>query len=460
MRMSIRWKLTLWYGGVLATVLAAFSVAVFLILRQQSLARIDQGLAEELSDVLFEINRAGDAKGLHEWLERRFYRHEGFDFQVTKPTGERFFVNARLASTSLPLPSSTTDAPSYRSVPIDGQGRWRIVSVQGDGPDGQLTVQVARSLAAFDREMAALLLTFLWTVPLTVLIAISGGYVLARRALRPVHKMTQAANQITADRLNQRIDVDNPDDELGALGQTLNRMIERLQRSFAEIRLFTADASHELRTPLTAIRTEVEVGLRNALTQDECRHLLGSVLEECGRLTHMTDQLLTLAREDFAAVKPPKHPVDLARLVEKVVENLRPLAEAKGLALTIHGDGSLTVFAEEARLTQVFINLVDNAIKYTPAPGSIVVTFGREGSLAVVRVSDTGIGISPEHLPSVFQRFYRVDKARSRDQGGTGLGLSIAQSIVEAHGGRIELDSVAGQGTNCAVKLPLHEGSK
>src|SRR6478672_5943979 len=144
MRMSIRWKLTFWYGGVLAMVLAAFSVAVFLILRQQSLARIDQGLAEELSDVLFEINRASDTKGLHEWLERRFYRHEGFDFQITKSAGEGFFVNARLASTSLPLPSSTTDAPSYRSVPIDGQGRWRIVSVQADGPDGPLTVQVAR----------------------------------------------------------------------------------------------------------------------------------------------------------------------------------------------------------------------------------------------------------------------------------------------------------------------------
>src|SRR5437016_4311981 len=254
MRMSIRWKLTCWYAGVLAIVLTGFSLAVYLVMRHQALERVDDGLKEELSDVIFEVKRASDAKGLDEWLHRRFFRHEGFDFQISKANGERVFANARLADARLPLPSSMTETPSYVSVPGDSSGRWRIVNVQAQGPDGLLTVQVARSLASYDHELEELLLTFLLTGPLTLLVAVGGGYFLARRVLRPVKTMTRAANQITADRLSQRVEVDNPDDELGALAQTLNRMIERLERSFMEIRLFTADASHELRTPLTAMR--------------------------------------------------------------------------------------------------------------------------------------------------------------------------------------------------------------
>src|SRR5262245_59016173 len=238
MRVSIRWKLTLWYGGVLAVVLTGFSLAVFLVMRHQSLGRIDQGLAEELADVLYEIGRASDAKSLHDWLDHRFYRHEGFDFQISRPGNGRCFANARLDRIFLPVPGAVTESPVYASVRADADGRWRTVNVQVQGPDGPLTVQVARSLASFDHEFGELLFTFVVTGPLTLLAAIGGGYFLARRALRPVHQMTQTANQITADRLDQRIDVHNPHDELGALAQTLNRMIERLERSFQEIRLF------------------------------------------------------------------------------------------------------------------------------------------------------------------------------------------------------------------------------
>ena len=161
------------------------------------------------------MKKESDAKGLDEWLHRRF-RHEGFDFQITKPNGERVFANARLANTQLPLPSSVAEAPSYESVPGDSSGRWRIVNVQAHGPEGPLTVQVARSLASYDHELEELLLTFLLTGPLTLLVAVGGGYFLARRVLRPVKTMTRAANQITAERLSQRVEVDNPDDELGA----------------------------------------------------------------------------------------------------------------------------------------------------------------------------------------------------------------------------------------------------
>ncbi len=455
MRLSIRWKLTLWYGGALTVVLAAFSLAVFVVMRHQSLSRIDQGLSEELADVLYEIKRPSDPiRSLAERLNLRFGRHEGFDFQITRPTGARFFANDRLESRFLPLPTTATEFPVYESVPVNSRGRWRIVNVQVQGPDGRLTVQVARSLAAFDHELEELLFTFLLTGPLTLLVAISGGYFLARRALRPVHQMSQTANEITADRLNRRLDVDNPHDELGALAQTLNRMIERLERSFSEIRVFTADASHELRTPLTAIRTEAEVALSKS-NGKENQQLLGSILEECDRLTRLTDQLLTLSREEAGVVRHVRDRVDLAALVRGVVETMRLLAETKGLRLHIDEKGPVWVPGDEARLRQVFFNAIDNAIKYTPEGGAIEVWVETNTQAARVTVKDTGIGIPAEHLPRVFDRFYRVDKARSRDQGGTGLGLTIARSIVLAHGGKIALASILGQGTTCTVTLPL-----
>jgi signal transduction histidine kinase len=231
-------------------------------------------------------------------------------------------------------------------------------------------------------------------------------------------------------------------------------MIARLEGSFAEMRRFTADASHELRTPLAAIRTEAEVALNRPLDTADCRQLLGSILEECERLTRLTEQLLALAREDAGAAPQAGGPVDLATLVKGVVENMRPLAEANAIRLHEESDGPAQVTGDETRLRQVFYNVLDNAIKYTPEGGTVTVRCTRRGREAVVTVADTGVGIPPEHLPRVFDRFYRVDRARSREQGGTGLGLSIARCIVAAHGGRIELDSTPGRGTTCTVALP------
>jgi heavy metal sensor kinase len=453
MRLSIRWKLTMWYGGVLTLVLCAFCAVVFLVLHYQGLSRIDDGLHEELADVLFEINRASDSKNLLEWLERRFSQHEGFDFQITDPKGARFFASARLASADLPLPATESKSAAFESVTVGSRGRWRVVSIQAEGPGTLLTVQVARPLATFDHEMAELLVTLCLTGALTLLVASSGGYFLARRALLPVQNMTRTANQISADQLSQRIDVDNPADELGALGQTLNRMFERLERSFTEIRLFTADASHELRTPLTAIRTEAEVTL-GKLPDKEHQQILGSILEECDRLTRLTDQLLTLSREDAGMSKPVWEPVDLPALVRGVVETMRLLAETKGLRLDMEEQDPITIHGDPARLRQVFYNVIDNAIKYTPEGGTITVKMEALPQAARVTVTDTGIGIPPEYLERVFDRFYRVDKARSRDQGGTGLGLTIARSIVVAHGGKMELKSTLGQGTTCVLVLP------
>jgi heavy metal sensor kinase len=280
------------------------------------------------------------------------------------------------------------------------------------------------------------------------------AYLLARKALAPVKQLHRLSEQITAESLNRRLPVANPEDELGRLSQTINAMIGRLERSFAEIRRFTADASHELRTPLTAIRTEAEVAIGKSLSIADYQHLLGSILEECERLTRLTDQLLMLSREDAGSARPVCEPLDLTALLENVVDTMRPLADAKGLNLQSKANGVIRINGDDARLRQVFYNLLDNAIKYTAQGGQIDICLEKKDRAAIVTLHDTGIGIPPEHLPRVFDRFYRVDPARSREQGGTGLGLSIAKTIIMAHGGKIELTSVPDHGTTCAVTLP------
>jgi heavy metal sensor kinase len=305
-----------------------------------------------------------------------------------------------------------------------------------------------------DQELGLLGATLLVAVPAALVAAGGWGYLMARKALAPMENLRRSTEEITASRLDRRLPTANPRDELGRLTQTINEMIARLERSFSEIRRFTADASHELRTPLAAIRAETEVALHRPLVEADYQQLLGSILEECERLTRLTEQLLALAREDAGVGHQADQRVDLSTLVQSVAETMRPLAESKGLTFDAQADSPAEVRGDAGRLRQVFYNLLDNAIKYTPPGGTVAIRCGRRGRDAVVTVHDTGRGIPPEHLPRVFDRFYRVDRARSREEGGTGLGLSIAQSIVASHGGQIELASTPGQGTTCTVTLP------
>ncbi len=454
-RLDIRWKLTLWYGLVLTVLLAGFSATVYWTMRHHLMGRIDQGLTEELADVRYEVERATDAPGLLVWLDRRFARHEGFDFQVTRPDGPRFFASDRLADKALPLPPSASDHPSPRFESLDlGSGRWRVVTVRVRGPEGPLTIQVARSLAAFDHESAELLWAFLLAGPLTVAATLAGGYLLAGRTLAPVERITETARNISGERLNQRVPVANPGDELGRLAATLNDMLDRLERSFAEMQRFTADAAHELRTPLAVIRNEAEVALRTPRTTDEYARVLETLLEETVRLSEMADQLLFLCRQDAGLNPPARGEVPLDDLLRAVVDNMRLVAEAKGVALVLADDAPGAVRGDPLQLRRVFYNLIDNAVKYTAAGGTVRVTSRRDGSEVAVIVSDTGIGIPTIHLPRVFDRFYRVDASRAGDTGGAGLGLAICRSVVRAAGGTIAVTSVEGRGAVFEVRLP------
>jgi heavy metal sensor kinase len=457
MSLSIRWRLTLWNTLGLAVMLLGFTALVYGLLRHALYEQVDRKLQAALGQLVQDSRAAVESDErlrywIYEWRE-----HENLLAVAYDADGHVRERTEQLAADSVPPSPAVGQLPlEDRMIPI--LGRQRILESNVRLGDQQLTVVIMAPLEEVDHELGELRTVLLTAVPVVLLLSAGLGYVLARKALAPMERLRLATEQITVDRLDQRLPVANAQDELGRLTKTVNAMIARLEASFAEIRRFTADASHELRTPLTAIRTEAEVALGRPMSEAECQHLLGSILEECDRLTRLTDQLLTLSREDAASGKLARETLDLVPLVEDVVEIMRPLAEIKNLRLLSQTKGELLVRGDEGRLRQVIYNLLDNAIKYTPEGGSVTVTLERSDGAVMLTVRDTGIGVSIEHLPHLFERFYRVDKARGRTEGGTGLGLSIVQSIIVAHGGRVELTSAPGQGTTCVVSLPAETG--
>lgn len=458
MRLSIRWRLTLWIALALTVVLTSFAALVYGMLRhalnEQTDRMLQAGSGLLRADTLVET--ATDER-LRYWIEE-YKNHQNLLCVIYRPNGALHARTAGLSEDSLPPPpAGTGDRWMYdQTLPIIGRHRVMAERIRFGGQE--FVVLLLAPLETVDHELEQVRTILLTAVPAALLLSAGLAYWLARKALAPVDKIRRSTDAITADRLDQRLTVPNPHDELGLLAQTINAMIGRLERSFAEIRRFTADASHELRTPLTILRTEVEVALNKSLTVADHQHHLGNVLEELVRMSRLTDQLLTLSRRDAGVEQLDTAPLDLQSLAAGVVEAMQPLAEAKGVLLRIEGAGPVQVAGDEGRLRQVFINLLDNALKYTSGGGKVTVRFGQQDCSSVVVVEDTGIGISAEHLPRIFDRFYRVDKARSRLEGGTGLGLSIAQSIVAAHGGIIEITSTAGRGTVCTVRLPRKPG--
>jgi heavy metal sensor kinase len=291
-------------------------------------------------------------------------------------------------------------------------------------------------------------------LPVALAIAGLGGHWLARRALRPLDRMARQAERLTADNLHERLPVENPADELGHLARVFNVSLGRIEESFAQLRRFTADVSHELRTPLTAIRTVGEVGLGNHPSEQGYREIIGSILEEADRLTLLVDTLLSLSRADAGEVPLHREDVDLLILAREVAAHLGVLAEEKQQALAVEGGVPVLVEADRLVLRQALVNVVDNAIKYSPAGSRIGVVVTGDAATGRVDVIDHGPGIPPGHRERIFERFYRVDKGRSREQGGAGLGLALAHWAVTAHDGRIDVESQEGGGSTFRISLP------
>ena len=461
---SIRFRLILWYAGLLTSVFLLFGVALYQVLRgylESSLAQTLSRRTEQIADLILTGMDKSRESYVAEQIATR-YAPENYDrfIRVTRPDGTVLYASGRTANfdpTGLaPLPVHTVKHDSVRKTRL-ADGNLLLVTVKVyHSPDGrEYLIESGGPMDRIETTLARYLYSLLIGVPVLVLVAVGGGLLLVGRALGPVVQIARSAEQITLHDLNERLPLTNTGDELENLSLALNRMIARLSEAFAQNRRFLADASHELRTPLAALRGEIESMVQQTRAWPELSDRAGSALEEVDRLSKIVDALFAISRLDAGEAQQEYVGFDLAPLAISTTEQMSLLAEDKGVSVSCKAEGKVGVKGDRARIKQVVVNLLDNAIKYTPAGGSInLAVYAFEGK-AVMEVADTGIGIPAEAVPHIFERFFRVDKARSRDAGGAGLGLAIVKSICAAHGGRVSVESCECQGSRFKVELPL-----
>lgn len=477
---SIRARLTVWYAFVLTAILVVYAAGVYVFLRQNLYRELDRRLHDDFEAA--EASLARDADGrvirsrdrhghdndadgerwLEVWsLEGELLHREGPEQQIPATSGSSgmapFFDGVRQSreeARRAEVESAETGAGTILRVRT---GTHRIAGTR-------VVIRVARSEAPLRHELGEFLAGMGLGLPAAVLLACLGGFFLAGRALKPVGQMAARAKTITADRLEERLPIENPDDELGRLGTVFNHTLARLERSFESLRRFTADAAHELRTPLTALRSVGEVAVRGPRTERAYREVIGSMLEESDRLGRLVETLLILSRGDDGRVELQASRLELGKFARATVEDLDVLADEKDQHIVVDAEPDVYVHADPRILRQAVSNIVDNAIRHSPRGAPIRVAIHRtarertaEAVEAVLEVTDEGPGIPAEHHRRIFERFYRVDKARSREEGGVGLGLSIAQWAVQANGGSIELESRVGVGSTFRIRLPLRD---
>jgi heavy metal sensor kinase len=452
LRLPLRLRLTAWYVVLLALTLAAFCGYLYVRLEQSLLAQLDAALAVAATQAPLAARGAGPEPRLDASAAvSGQLTTAGFGLRLLDASGAAYDgLGATTAPVTLPL------SPGHATVETDS-ARWRIYTQPLAGAPGQPTawLQVIQPLAPVQEALEGLSRQMLLGFPLALLLAAAGGLFLARRALAPVDRMTSTAAALSASDLARRIGYSGPPDELGRLATTFDAMLDRLAAAFARERRFTADAAHELRTPLTALRGRIEVALSRPRSAEEHAATLRALADDVDRLARLSNDLLLLARLDDGELRPDHGPVRLDDLLASVVESVRDLAAVRGLTLHYDPPPALTVAGDLGQLSRLLLNLLDNALKFTPAGGAISVGLAADGAWAVITVADTGPGIAPEHLPLLGRRFYRGEADRARASGGSGLGLAIAGEIARAHGGALSLTSSLGRGTTATVRLPV-----
>jgi two-component system OmpR family sensor kinase len=476
---SVRVRLTLWYSLVLACTLLLLSAVVYWIVARNLTVRTDADLvqladaflvtfADEMKDAENSTGFAGAAE--QSMLEHRYRDHV---FAIVDSNGA---ILARLRDLPASNQRAQTDAARiWPSEPFQtfAKAAWgsehsfdtfrghrdnyRAYAQRFTTQQQPYELVILRSLHVQSEVLEKLRIAFAWLIPLGLALAATGGYFLARKTLAPVAAMGAQAGRITAANLHERLSVQNPADELGRLASSFNSLLDRLNQSFDRQRRFIADASHELRTPVAILSGEAEVALsQNSRTLEEYRESLTSLHQEAKRLARIVEDLFTLTRADSGQY--PLSPQDfyLDELVASCAHSARTLALAKSITLTLTALGELPIRADESLLRRLLLNLIDNAVKYTPRGGRITIESQRAPDGFQVTVSDTGPGIPEEFRSRIFERFFRVDPSRSRaaHDGGAGLGLSIALWIAEAHRGRLELTRSDSTGSTFSVFLP------
>lgn len=439
---SVRARLTFWHAGVLTLIVCVFSAGILLFVRARLYAALDAQLSREIATISKIYREEPDElKDLApDWGITLFQVDDGGARQQSE-AWEREGLSRALQRGGSTSPLSWT-APDGR--------RYRVQSAS----DSSYSVAAAIDENSLRDTLWTLAIILATGIPFAAGLAIAGGYFLAGRVLSPVGAMAQKAREITAESLAKRLPVDNAGDEFGRLATIFNDTLSRLQDAFERLRRFTADASHELRTPLTAMRSVGEVALQNPLHAVAYRDVIGSMLEEVDRLTRLVESLLILTRADSGKVQLAPETLDLGALTGHVIDQLRVLADEKHQELRFRAPVGVQIRGDAALIRHALMNLIHNAIKYTPNGGMISVVVNAADGRAMIEVRDTGPGIPAIHQDRIFDRFYRIDTSRSREAGGVGLGLAIARWAVEANGGQIELASDVTDGSLFRIILP------
>jgi len=462
---SLSFRLVTWYAGVLTLVFVVLGSLTLIFLRhylESAVLDTQARRARQIADTLIaSVGRTGEQIMTREVEELYSPRVNDRFIRVTGAGGHVLYISgAPHDGTFVP-----TDVPSPDAASFDRQG---VFERKESVPSGSVLigavasrhyiVEVGVSTQRTEETLSQVLLLLAVGLPVGVLIAVSGGFVLVRRALKPVNRIAHKAEDISQHNLSERLPVVRSGDELERLSISLNNMIARLEDAVQSSKRFVADASHELRTPLTVLRGELESLAQDAQLKVNTRESLGSLLEEVDRLSEIVESLLALSKLDAGEASAERVRFDLGELVTTTAEQMSLLAEDKNIRVECDAARNVIVEGDRSRMKQVVVNLLDNAIKYTPNGGNVLLRIAREGDNAILEVVDNGVGIPADALPHMFKRFFRVDDSRSREQGGAGLGLSIVKSICAAQGAEVDVTSRPGGGSCFRVRQPLARG--
>jgi heavy metal sensor kinase len=461
--LSLRTSLTLFYTGVLALLVTALGYGYH--------STLVRNLDDDATASLEEM-----ARGLHGYLQFKdgspvlVYNRDDPEVAAFIDDATDYYQvydaqNGRLLTQSPGLESlglhyTPGEVAEFRKNPgphdvETDRGRLRLISsVISPAPDQVYLVQVGQLLDSVDRTLAGFDRLLLWRILAGLSLAALVGRSLAGRALAPLSRLALATQAIGITNLQERLSVRGANDELDEVAQAFNHALARVEHSVGEMRQFSAALAHELRTPLAILRGEAELALRPSSSDEDRRQTLTRQIDECDRLTRFINQILTLARAEAGEIALAAEPVDLAALAASVSDQIEPVAAARGIAMTCEAADGVTVVGDGGWLERLLLILLDNAIKFTGEGGRISVKVSSSNGQARVAIADTGIGIAPDALPHLFERFYRADRARSRQTQGAGLGLALAKWIADRHNGRIDVTSQTGQGSTFLVSLP------
>jgi heavy metal sensor kinase len=447
---SIRVRLTVWYGVALTIMMIVYATATYFAVRHEFLEQLEDQLHDD-----FEGAEGALARGVDDRIVWTGEQHHDSDpaerrvSEVWSVAGKQLHRSGAGASLP-PIPiGSLASADRYETLTAGGV-RWRSLAAPVS-----VILRVSRSEERVRQQLWEVLVVLVLGLPVVVVVAGFGGYLLARRALAPIDHLASEARRLTADRLHERLTSLNSHDEIGRLTAVFNDTFARLESSFDRLRRFTADASHELRTPLAVIRSIGESTVAQRRGSEEYQDAIGSMLEETDRMTRLVETLLRLSHADAGSIRLDRERLDLSDLAREVAGSLSILGEERNQRVVIDAPDALVVSVDRLILREAVTNILDNALKYSPVGATVTVRVRRTESEASIAISDEGPGIPAADRERIFDRFFRVDQARSRDGGGAGLGLAIAEWAVEMHAGQITVRDRPGGGSEFQIVLPL-----